>query len=73
MSDDITAGWSLPKMKAALLEMLGYLPDDVIEDHIEIYKGELERRYEIRRKDPLLFPDVRSIDLTKHIPKSIHD
>ena len=68
MSDDITAGWSLPKMKAALLEMLGYLPDDMLKEYIEIYKGELERRYEIRRKDPLLFPDV-----PRHIPKSIHD
>ena len=55
-------------MKAALLEMLGYLPDDMLEEYIEIYKGELERRYEIRRKDPLLFPDV-----PRHIPKSIHD
>ena len=68
MSDDITAGWSLPKMKAALLEMLGYLPDDMLKEYIEIYKGELERRYEIRREDPLLFPDV-----PRHIPKSIHD
>jgi len=48
--DDITAGWSRPKMQSALLEMLPYLTDIDLEEFIELYKKELERRYEIRRK-----------------------
>tara|TARA_Y100000296_G_scaffold62084_1_gene72037 strand:+ start:31 stop:249 length:219 start_codon:yes stop_codon:yes gene_type:complete len=47
---DITAGWSRPKMQSALLEMLPYLTDIDLEEFIELYKKELERRYEIRRK-----------------------
>ena len=47
---DITAGWSRPKMKNALLEMLPYLTDPDIEEYIILYNKELERRYEIRRK-----------------------
>ena len=47
---DITAGWSRPKMKSALLEMLPYLTDIDLKDFIYSYQKELERRYEIRRK-----------------------
>ena len=47
---DIVAGWSRPKMKNALLEMLPYLTDPDIEEYIILYNKELERRYEIRRK-----------------------
>ena len=47
---DIVAGWSLPKMKQSLVEMLPYLTDLDIEEFIKMYKKELERRYEIRRK-----------------------
>ena len=46
--ENITAGWSPPKMKSALLEMLPYLTDIDLEEFIELYKKELERRYEIR-------------------------
>ena len=47
---DIVAGWSSAKMKEALVEMLPYLTDLDIEEFIKMYKKELERRYEIRRK-----------------------
>ena len=47
---DITAGWSRPKMKSALLEMLPYLTDIDLKDFIYSYQKELERRYEISRK-----------------------
>ena len=48
--NDITAGWSRPKMKQALIEMLPYLTDPDIEEFIKLYKNELERRYAIREK-----------------------
>ena len=48
---DIVAGWSRPKMQSALLEMLPYLTDIDLKEFIELYKKELERRYEFRRKN----------------------
>ena len=50
---DIVAGWSRPKMKKALVEMLPYLTDSDIKEYILLYNKELERRYNIleRLKD----------------------
>ena len=48
-SKDITAGWSNPKMKEALREMLPYLTDIDLKHFIYSYQTELERRYDIRK------------------------
>jgi len=49
--ENITKGWSRPKMHFALIEMLPYLTDTDLTDYIKMCKKELERRENVRKTD----------------------